>query len=83
VSLRLARKTLKVPENFRLRGCLFLLFRSTVVVKIKKTRESTPAWESKANRDKDNILLLPAAPGLSGDLSSICLSGSPRAVTGP
>jgi len=47
----LARKRVEVsvcllkqtpPQTVSLRGCLFLLFGSTLVVKIKKTQESTP-----------------------------------------
>jgi hypothetical protein len=43
-----------------LRGCLFLLFGSTLVVKIKKTQESTPiilVMPKKNNRDKEKIIL--------------------------
>jgi hypothetical protein len=43
-----------------LRGCLFQMFGSTLVVKIKKTQESTPSvlvMPKKNNRDKENIIL--------------------------
>ncbi len=45
-----------------LRGCLFLLFGSTLVVKIKKTQESILVMPKKNNRDKENIILLPVVP---------------------
>ena len=51
-----------------LRRCLFLLFGSTLVIKIKKTQESTPSWESNDSKakkesfeDKENLILLPVA----------------------
>ena len=46
--------------QFGIEGCLFLLFGSTLVVKISKTQESTPSvpvMPKKNNRDKENIIL--------------------------
>jgi len=38
---------------------------STLVVKIKKTQESTPSFLKKITEDKENIILLPVDWGLS------------------
>jgi hypothetical protein len=57
-----------------LRGCLFLLFGSTLVVKIKKTQESTPSisvMPKKNNRDKENISLLPVVSPLSSQRTNL------------
>ncbi len=52
-----------LPVN--LRRCLFLLFGSTLVVKITKTQESTPRFLKRITEDKENIVLLPVDSGLS------------------
>jgi hypothetical protein len=42
-----------------------LVFRSTLVVKIKKSRNPLRAFKKKATEDKENIVLLPVASPLS------------------
>ncbi len=44
---------------------MFLLFGSTLVVKIKKSRNPLRAHKKKATEDKENIILLPVDSGLS------------------
>ncbi len=44
---------------------MFLLFGSTLVVKIKKTQESTPIILKRITEDKENIILLPVDYPLS------------------
>ncbi len=48
---------------------MFLLFGSTVVVKIKKTQESTPSVLKRITEDKENIILLPVVSPLSPQLA--------------
>ena len=47
---------------------MFLLFGSTLVVKIKKTQESTPIILKRITEDKENIILLPVDYPLSLNL---------------
>jgi hypothetical protein len=65
-----------------LRGCFFLLFGSTLVVKIKKTQESTPSisvMPKKNNRDKENTILPIFTTGRLGPLVG---SGEEQTVVG-
>ena len=62
-----------------LRGCLFLLFGSTLVVKIKKTQESTPRFLKRITEDKENIILPFFTTGPHADSSRIpCYHSRPR-----
>ena len=45
------------------------MFESTLVVKIKKTQESTPIILKRITEDKENIILLPVDYPLSPDRS--------------
>ncbi len=55
------------------RRCSFLLFGSTLVVKIKKRQESTPSILKRITEDKENTILLPVVSPLSLNPGLSCL----------
>jgi hypothetical protein len=55
-----------------LRGCFFLLFRSTLVVKIKKMQESTPRFLKRITADVAHPAAPPAAPAPDPSFKHLC-----------